>query len=153
MSLRRVLPWYPLPVALVLVTSACATTTRNPPGVESQTVAEARLASFVLSSRDVIMYNSLEEAFRGRVPSARVVSTSDCPRITLRRGQIPGPWSSPLVYVDGTRTSGTCVLRDIFPRDVERVEVYPLGVTLRPGYAMNSGGLILVFMKDGRSIP
>jgi hypothetical protein len=136
--------------ALVLLTSACMSATATLPGAVPQAAAQARLASFVLSSRDVSHYTSLEEAFRGRVPSARIVGTPECPQITLRRGQVPGPWSSPLVYVDGTRASGTCVLRDISPRDVERVEIYPQGVTIRPGYAVNSNGLIVIFMKDGR---
>jgi hypothetical protein len=144
---RGALARSPLAAALVLMLSACVTTVGSLPRTTFGAAQEGRLAAFVLFRRDVIAYSNLEEAFRGRVPSARIVSTADCPQIALRRARVPGPWSSPLVYVDGTRASGTCVLRDLSPRDVERVEIYPQGVTTRPGYAVHSNGLILIFMK------
>ena len=75
---------------------------------------------------------------------------SECPQITLR-----GPKSfigaNPGVYVDGNRAANTCVLEMLNPGDVHRVEVYPMGVTQRPGYDNQAGGLILVFLRDGNS--
>src|SRR4051812_33569273 len=68
----------------------------------------------------------------------------ECPVISLR-----GPASDPVVYVDGTRASNTCVLDTISPNDVHRVEIYPMGVTQRAGYFSQPGGLILVFTRDG----
>ena len=57
---------------------------------------------------------------------------------------------NPHVYVDGTRATDTCVLTSLRSHDVERVEVYPQGVTRRPGYGTHAHGLILVFMKQAR---
>jgi hypothetical protein len=68
----------------------------------------------------------------------------ECPVITMR-----GPATDPVVYVDGARATNTCVLEQMNPGDVHRVEVYPLGVTQRAGYMSQPGGLILVFTRDG----
>lgn len=74
-------------------------------------------------------------------------TTADCPLIALR-GPVTGTsLSNPLVYVDGTRSSGTCILRSLDSGAVARVEVYPTGHTKRPGYATHPHGLILVFMR------
>jgi len=55
--------------------------------------------------------------------------------------------SNPDVYVDGTRTVDTCPLVTIQAMDTRRVEVYPLGVTSRPGYTSSGHGLILIFLQ------
>lgn len=89
---------------------------------------------------------SLLDAMIGRVPGLRVVPRPGCPSISLREpNTLPG-LNDPLVYVDGTRTQDACVLTSLRAGDVERVEVYPTGVTNRPGYAAHSHGLILVFL-------
>ena len=73
-----------------------------------------------------------------------------CPEIEFRgRNSITAP-TPPTVYVDGQRASNTCVLDLISPLDVSTLEVYPMGVSNRPGYLSTVGGLILVFTKDGR---
>lgn len=72
-----------------------------------------------------------------------------CPEIEFRgRSSISMP-TSPSVYVDGQHASDTCVLELISPMDVDYLEVYPMGVSNRAGYFSNSGGLILVFTKNG----
>lgn len=72
-----------------------------------------------------------------------------CPEIEFRgRSSISMP-ASPSVYVDGQHASDTCVLDLISPVDVDYLEVYPMGVSNRAGYFSNSGGLILVFTKNG----
>ncbi|MFV2007861.1 MAG: hypothetical protein ACC667_10460, partial [Longimicrobiales bacterium] len=85
----------------------------------------------------------------GKIPNFRLLRSSGrCPIITLRgTASIQGD-SNPHVYVDGTRTADTCVLRSLRSHDVSRVEVYPQGVTLRPGYGTHAHGLILVFMRS-----
>jgi hypothetical protein len=54
---------------------------------------------------------------------------------------------NPQVYVDGTRATDTCILQSLRSDDVDSVEVYPMGVTKRPGYATHAHGLILVFLR------
>lgn len=92
---------------------------------------------------------SVLETLRGKVPGLRIRSDGGpCPRITLRNDASYQTQVSPLVYVDGTRTTDTCVLESIRSRDVELVEIYPRGVTRRPGYGMHAHGLILVFLRS-----
>jgi hypothetical protein len=87
----------------------------------------------------------------GKVPNFRVQHrTGRCPEITLRNNvSFQAVDVSPHVYVDGTRSTDTCILETLRADDVERVEVYPQGFTTRPGYGTHAHGLILVFMRSG----
>jgi hypothetical protein len=90
-------------------------------------------------------------AISGKVPNLHVQRHAGrCPEINLRNNVslMPGGDVNPQVYVDGTRTSDTCILETLRTEDVERVEVYPQGFTTRPGYATHAHGLILVFMRS-----
>ncbi|HEX7119061.1 MAG TPA: Plug domain-containing protein [Longimicrobiales bacterium] len=90
---------------------------------------------------------SLLQVMHRRIPGLEVRDHSPCPAISLR-GQNTAPGiTEPAVYVDGARATNTCVLSGLTAADVERVEIYPMGVTPRGGYATNAHGLILVFMK------
>lgn len=94
---------------------------------------------------------SVLAAMRGKVPSLRVQQTRGCPEISLRNyvTYIAGSgYANPHVYVDGTRATDTCILESLRTNDVQRVEVYPQGVTRRPGYGTHAPGLILVFMRS-----
>ena len=92
---------------------------------------------------------SILSAIRGKVPSMRVLRRSgECPKISLRSFVTFQSVVNPQVYVDGTRTTGTCVLESLRTDDVESVEVYLMGVTRRPGYAPHPHGLILVFLRQ-----
>ncbi len=92
---------------------------------------------------------SILSAMQGKVPSLRVQRPSgECPKISLRNFVTFQSVVNPHVYVDGTRTTDTCVLESLRAEDVESVEVYPMGVTRRPGYAPHPHGLILVFMRS-----
>lgn len=94
-------------------------------------------------------HGSILESLRGKVPGLNIRNDGDpCPRITLRNDASYRTQVSPLVYVDGTRTMDTCILESLRSRDVEMVEVYPTGVTNRPGYIMHPHGLILVFLRS-----
>lgn len=91
---------------------------------------------------------SILDALQGRVPGLRIlVHLDQCPQITLRSHVSFQSVVNPMVYVDGTRAVDTCVLQTLRTQDVEAVEVYPMGVTMRPGYATHAHGLILVFMR------
>lgn len=94
---------------------------------------------------------SVLAAMSGKVPNFHVQRHEGrCPEISLRNNVslVPGGDVNPQVYVDGTRTSDTCILETLRTVDVERVEVYPQGFTTRPGYATHAHGLILVFMRS-----
>ena len=85
-----------------------------------------------------------------RVPGMSVDYTSPvCPRVHLRGRKSLFGSSDPIVYVDGARTANVCILDDLLTRDLSRVEVYPMGVTNRPGYEAHPNGLILVFVRNG----
>jgi len=86
---------------------------------------------------------------RGKVPSMRVqLRNNACPQISLRNAvSFAGP-VNPHVYVDGTRATDTCILEQLRANDAQRVEVYPLGFTTRPGYGRHAQGLILIFMRS-----
>lgn len=102
----------------------------------------------------VIDENALESAggdvlnvLPSYVTGMRVRRTDNCPEISMRGTRSFFNSNNPVVYVDGTRTGNTCILETLVPTDVERIEIYPMGVTTRPGYRNNPNGLILVFMK------
>jgi hypothetical protein len=94
---------------------------------------------------------SVIAALAGKVPNFRIHGQrvqAECPVITLRNAVTFRDVVNPHVYVDGTRATDTCVLEQLRTIDVERVEVYPMGFTRRPGYGMHAHGLILVFMRS-----
>lgn len=88
-------------------------------------------------------------AMVGKVPNFRLQRVRErCPQITLRNAVSFQSLVNPHVYVDGVRATDTCILDDMQTADVRRVEVYPTGVTNRPGYGRHAHGLILIFMRD-----
>lgn len=132
-----------IPVALL---SACGAG----PGAmaEGDTIRSRGGATVVSGAALLDGAGSVLETLRGKVPGLRIRSDGGpCPRITLRNDASYQTQVNPLVYVDGTRSTDTCVLESIRSRDVELVEVYPRGVTRRPGYGMHAHGLILVFLR------
>ncbi len=93
---------------------------------------------------------SVLDALVGRVPNFRIRRISGkCPQINLRTHVSFESVTNPHVYVDGTQIGDTCVLESLRAQSVELVEIYPMGVTTRPGYATHAHGLILVFMRSG----
>lgn len=90
---------------------------------------------------------SILSVLRQRVAGLRVVPTGLCPEITMRgRTSIHGS-PNPTVYVNDARSTNTCILDDIRMEDVDRVEVYPMGVGPNPSYRLSPNGLILVFTR------
>jgi hypothetical protein len=86
----------------------------------------------------------------GRVSGMQVdYSSVPCPSIQIRGRKSLYGSTDPVVYVDGARTANSCVLEQLLTRDLQRVEVYPMGVANRPGYEAHPNGLILVFLLDG----
>lgn len=92
---------------------------------------------------------SVLDALRGKIPSMRIqYDFGKCPHLTFRNHATYQTQVNPHVFVDGTRATDTCILETIQSHDVEAVEVYPTGVTGRPGYGMHAHGIILVFMRS-----
>jgi hypothetical protein len=94
------------------------------------------------------------DAIRRVMPQLRVSGWSAvnrCPMVELRGKDSVEGSSSPDVYVDGTRTIDTCPLVTLPAMEARRIEVYPLGVTSRPGYPSSGHGLILIFLQRSGS--
>ena len=94
------------------------------------------------------------DAIRKAMPQLHISSYSQysrCPNVELRGKDSVEGSSNPDVYVDGTRTVDTCPLVTIQAMDTRRIEVYPLGVTSRPGYPSSGHGLILIFVQRSDS--
>jgi hypothetical protein len=90
------------------------------------------------------------DAIRRAMPQVKVSTgrgLNPCPLIELRGKDSVTGSSDPDVYVDGTRTVDTCPLVTLQAIEASRVEVYPLGVTSRPGYPTRGHGLILIFLQ------
>ena len=94
---------------------------------------------------------SVLRAIMGKVPNMRVTYTvgmNRCPSIAMRTFEDHRGTDRPSVYVDGTHVNDTCILETLDAREVDRVEIYPMGFTHRPGYTSHNGGLILVFLRQ-----
>jgi len=99
---------------------------------------------------------SVLDVIRHSMPQIRITGWTQytrCPLLELRGKDSVQGNNDPDVYVDGTRTTDTCPLIQIQAAQIDRVEVYPLGMTSRPGYPSSGHGLILIFVAraDGGS--
>ena len=91
---------------------------------------------------------SILDTMQGRVPGMKIQRHTDkCPEVSLRSHVTFSSVVNPLVYVDATRTTDTCILESLQTDNVESIEIYPTGVTMRPGYATHAHGLILIFLR------
>lgn len=152
-SLRPVLP-----ALAPLLFVACL---GNPPPPGGGMGAEAARAERAATPEDAIVIDRdalarsddlLLYVLVGQVPSVSVnydpeSSSERCPRLSLRGPLVGTGLSNPVVYVNGTRTSDTCVLVNIRSTEISWVELYPTGTTRRPGYVTHPHGLILVFTR------
>ncbi len=89
------------------------------------------------------------DAIRHEMPQLHIAGWTQytrCPMLQLRGMDSLEGNNNPDVYVDGTRTTDTCPLVTIQAVSTERIEVYPMGMTSRPGYPSSGHGLILIFL-------
>jgi len=140
-------------LALVGSVVACATTQQfdrstEPGGMSLGTTTSGTLvlegdALSVDPGRTVL------EAIRQVMPQLKITgwTANHCPVVELRGKDSVSGDSDPDVYVDGTRTIDTCPLSTLSAMHTQRIEVYPMGVTSRPGYPSQGHGLILVFLR------
>jgi hypothetical protein len=106
--------------------------------------------AFILTSDHLWQQNSdLLSLMARRVSSFRVQQTAGCPTIRMRGQTTYLASPDPVIYVDGTRAGNTCLLEMMRSPDVRRVEIYPGGVTQRPGYSTSPNGIILIFTRRG----
>ncbi len=142
-------------VALSVLSPGCATTrpfdrTTEPGGkpLGTTTTGTVILTGDALSAD--IGWTVLD-AIRRVMPQLQVSgwSMNHCPMVELRGKDSLAGNSDPDVYVDGTRTTDTCPLTTLQAIQASRVEVYPQGVTSRPGYPSRGHGLILIFLQRG----
>ncbi len=140
-------------LALALLAAGCATTRpfdrSTEPGAPQTGIATANavvITGPVLSrggGRTVL------DVIRQTMPQVTLAGLSvpdQCPHILLRgRDNVVGS-SDPDVYVDGTHARDTCPLVALYATQTQRIEVYPSGVTSRPGYPASPHGLILIFV-------
>ena len=111
-------------------------------------------SGIVFSGPELREYGGTLLAFLYARISGMVVDhgSQPCPSVQLRGRKSLFGSNDPVVYVDGARTANICVLEMLSTWDISRVEVYPMGVSNRPGYVAHPNGLILVFVQDG-SVP
>jgi hypothetical protein len=136
---------------LALLLAACAAHQSEDQTADLEGGVEIRQGAIIISGVTLEKEpGSVIDAMIGRVPNFRVQRVSGtCPQISLRTHVSFESVTNPHVYVDATRIADTCILDSLRAQNVELVEVYPMGVTTRPGYATHAHGLILVFMRSG----
>lgn len=150
--------WRSIGTALLVsagIVAACGPLRRSPETAQPADRSADGVSS--TSGATIITGAALEDgpgpllpAMVGKVPNMRIHHRGgQCPEIILRSHVSFHGVVNPHVYVDGTRAGDTCILETLRASDVQRVEVYPLGFTTRPGYGMHAQGLILVFMRSG----
>jgi hypothetical protein len=111
-------------------------------------VGSGTTSAVVLEGDELMAGETLLRSLVGRMANIEVLASNrGCPEVHLRGRQSILPSPGPSIYVDGARAVNTCVLDEIAPSEVRRVEVYPMGAHV--GYASDRNGLILVFLRDG----
>ncbi len=133
----------------VIALSACSPARRrpSPPAPEGDGVMKNG-STIVLTSGLLHQDNrSLLDLLQRRLPNLRVDATAGCPEVFLRGRSSIVSSSDAAIYVDGQRAANTCILEVLYSFDLDRVEIYPMGVTTRPGYFSDADGLILVFLR------
>ncbi len=140
-------------VALASLSLGCATSQpfdrSTEPGGRPLTTPTASTVVLEGDALSVDPGRTVLDAIRVVMPGLKVTgwTANRCPMVELRGTDSVAGHSDPDVYVDGTRTVDTCPLSTLPAMQAERVEVYPLGVTPRPGYSSRGHGLILIFLR------
>ena len=119
--------------------------------VEASTAGLPPSAHALVLQRDQLdqqQGRSVLDAMRADLPAVHITeAATGCPSLAMRGPNVFPGVSEPTVYLDGAAATNTCLLEDLPAQQIARVEVYPLGVTPRPGYETNSSGLILLFSR------
>lgn len=133
--------------AMLAALAACAG--RNQPREEAAPVPPEteQVGDAVVITSAILQQRSrtLLGVMREQLPFMQVVDASPCPDLYLRGRSTLQSESNPAIYVDGQRSTNTCVLEMMNSLDVNRIEVYPSGVPRNPKYPTSPYGLILIF--------
>lgn len=136
-------------LALALILGGCAAlqnparSTRTEGGIRNESGATIISGRALDEQRGNIL-----DTMEGRVPGMQILRYHDrCPQVALRSHATFQTVVNPHVYVDGTLATDTCILESLITDNVDAVEIYPMGVTMRPGYATHAHGLILIFLR------
>lgn len=132
-------------LAAALAAAACAGA--NPPADSPEARRATPHSARVTRAEHFAGRSSVLTVLQSRNAGMQVQRTDGCPQITLRGRTSVNGNSNPVIYVDGNRTGNTCILEQIDPDDVERVEVYPSGIAPGGRPATSPTGLILVFTR------
>jgi hypothetical protein len=140
-------------LALAVLLAGCATARpfdrSTEPGAPQTQIATAGAVIITGQALASDPGRTVLDAIQRVMPQAMVTGwtgVDHCPRLQLRgRDSIVGS-SDPDVYVDGTHARDTCPLVTLYAAQTARLEVYPFGVTSRPGYPASPHGLILIFV-------
>jgi hypothetical protein len=134
--------------AVGLMTAACA----SGPAVDSPSLDPSRTGSaIVVEGSQLRQQNTDILTVLSRVSAVQIRRTSNCPVITMRGQKTYFGSPDPLIYVNGTPAGNTCLLEMMRSEDVQRIEVYPTGVSSRPEYSQSPNGLILIFLRSAVS--
>ena len=141
-------------IALSVLAVACKTgksfdRTTQPGG---RPLSTTTTGSLVISGRALSADpgRTVLDAIRHAMPQLHIAGWSQythCPMLEMRGKDSVEGNNNPDVYVDGTRTTDTCPLTTIPAVQTDRIEVYPMGMTSRPGYPSSGHGLILIFLS------
>lgn len=140
-------------LALLGLVQGCATSRpydrSTEPGGKPLTTTTAGTVLLEGDALSVDPGRTVLDAIRRAMPQLKVTgwTANRCPVVELRGKDSVTGNSDPDVYVDGTRTIDTCPLTTLPAMQAERIEVYPMGVTSRPGYPSQGHGLILIFLR------
>jgi hypothetical protein len=141
-------------VGLSLLALGCATSqafdrSTEPGAKPLRTGSASRL---VLTGQDLSGNGgwTILDAIKRAMPQMQVSDWSypnNCPVLALRGQDTVTGDNNPDVYVDGTHSVDTCPLVTLQATEARSVEIYPQGVTSRPGYPSRGHGLILIFLQ------
>lgn len=141
----------PCLAVLGMALAACVHTPPGQPELDSAPKRRAMAASGTVIDGAQLnrMGGDLLTALLGRVNNIRVhfIPGRRCPAVVMRGPRTVTGSGDPLIYVDGTAMSDTCILREISANEVASVELYPGGIAPRAGVAQSANGVILVFLN------
>jgi hypothetical protein len=146
-------------LALAVLLTGCATARpfdrSTEPGAPQTQIATAGAVIITGQTLASSPGRTVLDAIRIVMPQLQVMGWTvpdHCPQLQLRGKDSVVGRSDPDVYVDGTHTPDTCPLVTIQAVETGRIEVYPSGVTSRPGYPSSPHGLILIFVARSDSV-
>jgi hypothetical protein len=134
-------------LAVLVLPAACVA---NPANGARRDAGESLRGHYaiVLHPQQFRYQGTLLNALIGQLSGMRIEPAGrDCPAIRMRGIRYASGGPDPQVYVDGSPTSTTCILKQLRTSEVQRVEVYPSGMTDRVGYRSHPSGLILIFLS------